>query len=100
MGNRNLGEPMNYQLVHITWHDAHSMTETWTSVGELADDPDPYVVESVGWLLPHAKPGHVCIAQSYNDEDLDSVLAIPTGMIVKIARLEASALLPIEPDLR
>lgn len=91
---------MTFQLVQVTWHDAHSMTETWTSVDELADDPDPYVVESVGWLLPQAKPGHICIAQSYNAEDLDSVLAIPNGMVVRIAHLQASPLLPIEPDLR
>lgn len=93
----DLGDPMTYTLVHVTWHDAHSMTESWTTVEELRDDPEPYVVESVGWLIPAAKPGHICLAQSHNDTDLDSVLAIPHGMVKTVVRLERSSIiLPIE----
>lgn len=87
---------MKYQLVQITWHDAHSMTESWTTVDELRDDPDPYVVESVGWLLPDSKPGHICIAQSFNDDDVDSVLAIPHGMVRDVAALLTGSRMSLE----
>lgn len=86
------------QLVRITWIDAHAVTDGWTGVDEL--DDEPCVVTSVGLLLPETKPGHVVLAQSWieDTDDLDGVLAIPLGMVRRIDTLQGSALLPIEPS--
>lgn len=70
---------LDASLVLVIWHDAHS-EHSWTSVEEL--DAEPFVVETVGWMIPNAKPGHVVIAQSIGEDDaLDSVLQIPVGMV-------------------
>jgi hypothetical protein len=67
--------------VLVIWHDAHA-EHSWTTLEEL--DCDPYVVQTVGFLLPDAKRGHVVVAQSIGSDDaLDSVLQIPVGMIRK-----------------
>jgi hypothetical protein len=68
-------------FVLVEWHDAHASSQ-WMDVSEL--DKDPYVVRTVGWLLPDAKPGHVVIAQSVGCDDyIDGVLSIPVGMVHK-----------------
>ena len=68
-------------MVKITWHDAFSLTESWISLDSI--DQEPCVTESIGFLLPNAKAGHVVLAQSINDaEMLDSLLAIPVAMVV------------------
>jgi hypothetical protein len=74
----------NYDVVVVTWHDAHAMTDTWTALRDF--DVEPCVVRSVGLLIPNAKDGHVVIAQSHIAEngDFDSVLAIPMGMVQKL----------------
>ena len=41
--------PPDYPMVIVAWHDAHAET-TWCRLDEI--DPDPYVVHTVGWLLP------------------------------------------------
>jgi len=65
--------------VLVVWNDAHA-EHTWTSLEELSSEP--YVVETVGWLIPDAKPDHVVIAQSIGcDDGMDSVLSIPVGMV-------------------
>jgi len=65
--------------VLVVWNDAHA-EHTWTSLEELGSEP--YVVETVGWLIPDAKPDHVVIAQSIGSDDgMDSVLSIPVGMV-------------------
>lgn len=65
--------------VLIVWHDAHA-EHSWTTLEELGSEP--YVVETIGWLIPDAKPGHVVIAQSIGSDDgMDSVLSIPVGMV-------------------
>jgi hypothetical protein len=67
--------------VLIIWHDAHA-EHSWTTLDEL--DSDPYVVETIGFLLPDAKRGHVVVAQSIGSDDgLDAVLQIPVGMVRK-----------------
>lgn len=74
-----------YEVVVVTWHDAHAES-AWMSIGDI--DEDPFVVESVGWLIPNAKPNHTVIAQSIGvDEAVDGVLSIPSGMVVKIQTL-------------
>ena len=51
-------------------------------------DNDPLVVESIGFLLPEKKSDHVVIAQSITaDGNLDSVLAIPVGMVQRLVVL-------------
>ena len=61
-------------FVLIEWHDAHA-TSQWMDISEL--DSDAYVVQTVGWLLPNAKPAHVVIAQSIgNDDSVDGLSLI------------------------
>ena len=76
--------------VLVIWNDAHGGTFTWERIEDLVDD-EPYRVQSVGYLLPPkagGKRGHVSIAQSWStDECVDSVLHIPTKMVVKVVVL-------------
>jgi len=86
-------------MVRVTWHDAHAVTETWTSQHDI--DNEPCIVVTIGHLLPKVKSGHVLVGQSVIDGDdpaVDNVIAIPFGMIKKIEKLKATALLPIESD--
>ena len=90
----------DYMMVEVVWHDAHAVSDTWSSVDDI--DGDPCVVRSVGVLLPHAKPGHLVLAQSLIEGDgvVDHVVAIPLGMVRRVHRLTVGALLPIEPPSR
>ena len=68
--------------VRVVWHDAHSESgDGW--IGRDSIDREPCVVETVGWLLPDAKPEHLVIAQSWiaADDSLDGVLCVPVGMV-------------------
>ena len=66
----------------MVWHDAHALT-SWVDFDDI--DLEPCVVETIGWLLPEAKKGHVVVAQSITNEDgLDNVLCIPVGMIQSV----------------
>ena len=72
-------------VVLVTWHDAHSGAESWTDIKEL--DMDPAEVQSVGFLLntgDGGKPHHITIYQSRNEDSIDHVLHIPSGMVRKI----------------
>lgn len=73
--------------VLVVWHDAHSETEgSWCDESDISDDP--CIVESIGFLLPEKKRGHVVLAQSVTDSDtLDGVLCIPVGMVQKMVVL-------------
>lgn len=68
-------------IVAVTWYDAHDDgSASWVSVDQI--DPDPYMVVSVGVLLPDdTKPGHVSVARSVADQYLDHILHIPSGMV-------------------
>ena len=69
-----------FDLVSIVWHDAHADLK-WMDITEV--DNEPYVVTSVGFLLPKAKKGHHSIGQSLGAEGFaDSILHIPNKMIV------------------
>jgi hypothetical protein len=88
---------MKHQLIQVTWHDAHAVSETWTTREDL--DNDPCVVTSIGYLIAGVKPNHVVISQSIIMDDsnhIDHVIAIPNGMIKRIDRLKVSVLLPLE----
>lgn len=66
--------------VLVVWHDAHDEVDGWTHVDDI--DDDPCIVETVGWLLPARKDGHVVVAQSItNDDMVDNIIAIPCGMV-------------------
>jgi hypothetical protein len=86
-------------MVEVVWHDAHAVTETWVGVDDI--DDGPCVVRSVGVLVPHAKPGHLVLAQSIIEGDnmVDHVVAIPLGMVRRVHRLSVGVLLPIEPEV-
>ena len=71
------------RLLLVVWHDAHAATTGWT----CADDIEVgFVVESVGWQL-EGHDGHLVLAQSVGESQVDHVLAIPTGMIVRVQEL-------------
>lgn len=71
------------EIVRVKWRDAHSECESWMLVEDI--DPDPRVIESVGFLVPDAKADHVVLAQSHDDLiHVDSVLAIPVAMVVSM----------------
>jgi hypothetical protein len=74
-------------MVLIVWHDAHAINEGhWCDEADI--DDEPCIVQSVGWLFPDKKQDHVVIAQSVTDDgSLDSVLAIPVGMVKKVVVL-------------
>lgn len=75
------------RLAVIMWRDAHADGGSWIDVSAINDQP--YIVESVGFMLEEIKPGHVSICQSLGDDDgiIDHVLHIPTQMIVDITQL-------------
>ena len=81
------------EVVLVIWHDAHSGTNTWVHLEDYKDK-QPYVVNSVGWLVPKrvgGKRDHVTIAQSWSDDDaVDSLLHIPVAMVQEIVILEGS----------
>jgi hypothetical protein len=71
--------------VLVTWHDAHSGSESWIPITSL--DTEPAVVQTVGFLLSTVdggKPDHLTIYQSRNEDNIDHVLHIPVKMVVGI----------------
>lgn len=78
-----------FKPVLIYWRDAHADASSWTSIEDM--DDQPYVVETVGFLLDTVKPDHVSIAQSAGADDgvIDHVLHIPSAMVVTIVNLTA-----------
>jgi hypothetical protein len=85
----------SYETVQAVWHDAHAINE-WQSVSDISSEP--CVIITTGFLIPNAKPNHVVVAQSIDpDGNLDGVLSIPEGMVVKVSVLSCDSLLAI-PD--
>ncbi len=75
-------------VVLVTWHDAHSGSESWINIKDL--DTDPAEVQSVGFVLATTdggKPDHITLYQSRNEESVDHVLHIPVGMVKSIKSL-------------
>lgn len=71
-------------LVLVEWNDAFSIQESW--IGKDGIDSEPMKTLSVGLLLEDAKPNHVVIAQSFNDDDsYDSILCIPVAIVTRLA---------------
>ena len=75
-------------VVLVTWHDAHSGSESWINIKDL--DTDPAEVQSVGFVLATTdggKPDHITLYQSRNEESVDHVLHIPVGIVKSIKSL-------------
>jgi hypothetical protein len=88
---------VKHQLIQVTWHDAHAVSDTWTSRDDL--DNEPCIVTSIGYLIAGVKVNHVVISQSIimdESNQIDHVIAIPNGMVKRIDRLKVSTLLPLE----
>lgn len=81
-----LPDSVQFKVVKVVWHDAHAMNAHWMGPDEW--DRTPCVVESVGFLIPDAKDGHVVICQSLNTEEhYDSLLAVPVAMVQQVMLL-------------
>jgi hypothetical protein len=88
---------MQYQIVRLTWHDAHSVGSGWQSIDEI--DDDACVVESVGILLPESKDKHVVLCQSITDTDsIDHILAVPVAMVVHLQVLSELSVGSVSPS--
>lgn len=86
------------RLVALTWADAHADCTEWTHLDEIEDDGE-FLVRSVGFLLVGAKRGYVSIAQSIDpNENVDSVLHVPKGMVRRLEALHRVSVIPVEPD--
>lgn len=76
--------------VLVIWHDAHMGNSTWEHLRDMEDD-GPYVVRSVGYVIPVKNGGkkkHISIAQSWSEaECVDSVLHIPVAMVHRVVDL-------------
>lgn len=74
---------MAHSRVLVVWHDAHAVSDGWWDSDQI--DSEPCRIETIGWLIPDAKPDHVVVAQSLaGDGDLYHVFAVPVGMVVSV----------------
>ncbi len=74
---------MERTQVLVTWLDAHAASDGRCSVDDV--DASSCRVETVGWLIPDVKAGHVTVAQSVADDgDLYHVFCVPVGMVVSV----------------
>ena len=77
---------MDKALVKVSWNDAHSISHSWIDIDDIIDEP--WIVETVGWILPEVKKDHLVIAQSHiGHESYDNIIAIPKAMVVKVSIL-------------
>ena len=84
-------------VVRIIWHDAHSVGAGWQAIDEI--DDEPCVVESVGYLLPESKAGHIVITQSITDENtIDHILAVPVAMVQSMQVLSVHSVGVVSPS--
>lgn len=73
------------RLVQVVWLDAHAVTCGWTDADDIVDVG--FAVRSVGWELS-GHEGYTVLAQSMSEDvQVDHVLAIPNGMIVRVDQL-------------
>jgi hypothetical protein len=77
---------MEITLVKVIWNDAHSLSHSWIDIDDIEDEP--WVVETVGWILPEVKKNHLVVAQSHIlHESYDNIIAIPIAMVVSCSTL-------------
>lgn len=74
-------------MVRVVWRDAHTVFEHWDNPDALT--PDPLYCETVGYLIPHAKPAHVVVALNRTVDGLvGDGIAIPEAMVDEVIVLE------------
>lgn len=80
-------EPDTRELVVVVWEDAHAESSSgWMHEADVS--AEPYVVTSVGILLPaETKPGHVSVCQSYAYGFVDTVLHVPCAMVKEVTTM-------------
>jgi hypothetical protein len=84
-------------VVRVIWHDAHSVGAGWQPIDDI--DDEPCVVESVGFLLPESKAGHIVISQSItDDQQTDHILAVPVAMIQMMQVLSVHSVGVVSPS--
>lgn len=70
----------------IEWTDAFDGPAEWTPLGNATGEPR--VVQSVGFLVPGAPPGHVCLVTSDDGaEHVGGGIVIPEAVILTRHRL-------------
>lgn len=79
-----------HEKVRVVWHDAHTVTDSWTSEKDIPNEPCQ--VETIGFLVKDKIDAHIVIAQSFyltsdGETEYDGVLAIPLGMVVVLENL-------------
>jgi hypothetical protein len=80
-----------FKLVHVTWRDAEGDT-SWMNIDEVREETRKTELcpnETVGWILEETKNWLVtCNTLGWNgDWLLNGISRIPTGMVLKITRL-------------
>lgn len=76
----------DYAKVLVIWLDAHAEGEGWNPLANV--DAEPCRIETIGWLVPGAKPGHVAVAQSIaTDGDCYHLFCVPVGMVESLTIL-------------
>lgn len=71
--------------VSVIWYDASSSSTTWMP-RKIAAGHQPYVCETVGWLLRSDKTV-VVVAMAKHNDDYAQTFDIPRGMVRKIRTL-------------
>jgi hypothetical protein len=69
------------RLLMVTWHDACSAHVGWKPITEM-EKQQPPVVRSVGWEIRRTKL-YVTLAASIVEDECDSDVTIPLGMIIR-----------------
>lgn len=74
--------------VRVVWHDAHTVAPEWTELDSL--DASPCECETVGFLVPNAKPGHVVVMlnTAHGHTFGGDGIAIPEAMVQRIDLLQ------------
>lgn len=75
---------MTYPIVYIEWRDAFA-GYNWAPV-EVAEQTEPSPCNSVGFLIADEE-GHITLANSVSEDDVNGFIVIPTGMITKRVQL-------------
>lgn len=85
------------QMVRVTWRDAHDGPAGWHTAGDL--EAGWYTVQTVGWLIGAAKPGHITVCGSHTCAGfIAETVHIPLVNVTRIEALIACTVLPVEPE--
>jgi len=80
-----------YDLVAITWDDAHKGEIQSVTAFNLDEIHKPFVLISVGWLLRWDEEGATISPEQADDDESDcrGYTFIPDGMITKVVMLKS-----------